>query len=145
MRGAEGLPSRQAFAAVAAGVVQRVELATVIEAAVARGINTSRLKTLGLIDKIPDGTSALSLAILNADFDLAALLLHAPGDPADLGGGGTVWDSMAYDPGLDLLYIGVGNGSPHSHYLRSEGRGDNLFLASVLALDPDTGEYLSRA
>ena len=27
------------------------------------------------------------------------------------GGGGTVWDSMAYDPELDLLYIGVGNGS----------------------------------
>ena len=28
------------------------------------------------------------------------------------GGGGTVWDSMAYDPELNQLYIGVGNGSP---------------------------------
>ena len=58
-----------------------------------------------------------------------------------LGGGGTVWDSMAYDPGLDLLYIGVGNGSPWNHTLRSEGKGDNLFLSSIVALDPDDGSY----
>jgi alcohol dehydrogenase (cytochrome c)/quinohemoprotein ethanol dehydrogenase len=59
-----------------------------------------------------------------------------------LGGGGTVWDSMAYDPVLDLLYIGVGNGSPWNHRLRSEGKGDNLFLASIVALDPDNGSYV---
>jgi quinohemoprotein ethanol dehydrogenase len=59
-----------------------------------------------------------------------------------LGGGGTVWDSMAYDPDLDLLYIGVGNGSPWNHGLRSEGTGDNLFLASIVALDPDDGSYV---
>jgi alcohol dehydrogenase (cytochrome c)/quinohemoprotein ethanol dehydrogenase len=59
-----------------------------------------------------------------------------------LGGGGTVWDSMAYDPGLDLLYIGVGNGSPWNHTLRSQGKGDNLFLASIVALDPDDGSYV---
>jgi alcohol dehydrogenase (cytochrome c)/quinohemoprotein ethanol dehydrogenase len=59
-----------------------------------------------------------------------------------LGGGGTVWDSMAYDPELDLLYIGVGNGSPWNHRLRSDGKGDNLFLASIVALDPDDGSYV---
>jgi alcohol dehydrogenase (cytochrome c)/quinohemoprotein ethanol dehydrogenase len=59
-----------------------------------------------------------------------------------LGGGGTVWDSMSYDPGLDLLYIGVGNGSPWNRALRSEGKGDNLFLSSIVALRPDTGEYV---
>ena len=59
-----------------------------------------------------------------------------------LGGGGTVWDSMAYDPELDLLYIGVGNGSPWNHLFRSEGKGDNLFLASIVALDPDDGSYV---
>ena len=59
-----------------------------------------------------------------------------------IGGGGTVWDSMSYDPGLDLLYIGVGNGSPWNHTLRSEGKGDNLFLSSIVALKPDTGEYV---
>jgi PQQ-dependent dehydrogenase (methanol/ethanol family) len=58
------------------------------------------------------------------------------------GGGGTVWDSMAYDPELDLLYIGVGNGSPWNQQIRSPGGGDNLFLSSIVALDPDTGEYV---
>ena len=58
-----------------------------------------------------------------------------------IGGGGTVWDSMSYDPELDLLYIGVGNGSPWNHTLRSEGVGDNLFLSSIVALDPDDGSY----
>jgi len=58
------------------------------------------------------------------------------------GGGGTVWDAMAYDPDLDLLYFGVGNGSPWNRQLRSSGKGDNLFLSSVVAVKPDTGEYV---
>jgi len=58
------------------------------------------------------------------------------------GGGGTVWDAMAYDPQLDILYAGVGNGSPWNHVKRSDGKGDNLFLSSILALKPDTGEYV---
>ena len=58
------------------------------------------------------------------------------------GGGGTVWDSMAYDPELDLLYIGVGNGSPWNQSIRSPGGGDNLYLSSIVALRPDTGEYV---
>jgi quinohemoprotein ethanol dehydrogenase len=56
-----------------------------------------------------------------------------------IGGGGTVWDSMAYDPELDLLYVGTGNGSPWSRKARSPGGGDNLYLSSILALDPATG------
>jgi quinohemoprotein ethanol dehydrogenase len=59
-----------------------------------------------------------------------------------VGGGGTVWDSMAYDPDLDLLYIGVGNGSPWNRYIRSPGGGDNLFLSSIVALNATTGEYV---
>jgi quinohemoprotein ethanol dehydrogenase len=58
------------------------------------------------------------------------------------GGGGTVWDSMAYDPDLDLLYIGVGNGSPWNQAYRSPGGGDNLYLSSIVALKPKTGEYV---
>jgi len=58
------------------------------------------------------------------------------------GGGGTVWDSMAHDPELDLLYIGVGNGTPWNQEIRSPGGGDNLFLSSIVALRPDTGEYV---
>ena len=58
------------------------------------------------------------------------------------GGGGTVWDSIVYDAELDQLYLGVGNGSPWNHGLRSEGQGDNLFLSSIVALKPETGEYV---
>ena len=58
------------------------------------------------------------------------------------GGGGTVWDAIVYDPELDLVYIGVGNGSPHAQAVRSPGGGDNLFLASIVALRADTGEYV---
>ncbi|MFN3585504.1 PQQ-dependent dehydrogenase, methanol/ethanol family [Phenylobacterium sp.] len=58
------------------------------------------------------------------------------------GGGGTAWDSIAYDPKLDLVYFGIGNGTPWNHKLRSGGKGDNLFLSSILALRPDTGEYV---
>jgi quinohemoprotein ethanol dehydrogenase len=59
-----------------------------------------------------------------------------------LGGGGTVWDSMAYDPELDLLYIGVGNGSPWNQAVRSPGGGDNLYLSSIVAIKASTGEYV---
>jgi len=86
----------------------------------------------------------------------------APGNPADgfenktmamaaktwsgqwwtQGGGGAVWDSIVYDPELNRLYFGTGNGSPWPHKLRSEGKGDNLFLASIIAVNADTGEYV---
>jgi PQQ-dependent dehydrogenase (methanol/ethanol family) len=59
-----------------------------------------------------------------------------------LGGGGTVWDSLSYDSELDLLYVGTGNGSPWNQRLRSPKGGDNLFLSSILALRPDTGELV---
>jgi quinohemoprotein ethanol dehydrogenase len=59
-----------------------------------------------------------------------------------IGGGGTVWDSIVYDPETDLVYIGVGNGSPWNRALRSNGEGDNLFLTSIVALDPDDGSYV---
>ena len=58
------------------------------------------------------------------------------------GGGGTAWDAIVYDPELDLLYIGVGNGSPWSSRVRSPEGGDNLYLSSIVALRPDTGEYV---
>lgn len=95
--------------------------------------------------------------------DMAWRFYTVPGDPArplengalkkalptwkggewwKVGGGGTVWDSMAYDPDLDLLYVGVGNGSPWNREIRSPGGGDNLYLSSILALRPDTGEYV---
>jgi quinohemoprotein ethanol dehydrogenase len=59
-----------------------------------------------------------------------------------LGGGGTVWDSMAYDPTLDLLYVGTGNGSPWSRGLRSPKGGDNLYTGSILAIAAQTGRLV---
>jgi quinohemoprotein ethanol dehydrogenase len=57
------------------------------------------------------------------------------------GGGGNAWHGFTYDPEFDALYIGTGNGSPWNQKIRSPGGGDNLFLCSIVALDPDTGEY----
>ena len=96
------------------------------------------------------------------DGSLAWRFYTVPGDPAlgfesdtmkmaattwngewwKIGGGGTVWDSMAYDPELDLLYFGVGNGTPWNQEIRSPGGGDNLFLSSIVAVRPDTGDYV---
>lgn len=57
------------------------------------------------------------------------------------GGGGAVWNSMAYDPAAGLVYIGVGSPYPWNHRLRSAGQGDNLFTTSIVALDLKTGAY----
>jgi quinohemoprotein ethanol dehydrogenase len=81
-----------------------------------------------------------SLPFENAAMEMAAETWN--GAWWKYGGGGTPWDGMAYDPELDLLYIGTGNGSPWARDLRSPGGGDNLFLCSILALRPDTGEYV---
>ena len=58
------------------------------------------------------------------------------------GGGGTPWDAIVYDPALKLVYIGAGNGAPHAQAYRSPGGGDNLFLASIIAVNAETGEYV---
>jgi len=67
-------------------------------------------------------------------------------DPAgkwwEAGGGGTAWDTLAFDPELNLMYVGTGNGSPWARSKRSPAGGDNLYLASIVALDPDTGRYV---
>ncbi len=57
------------------------------------------------------------------------------------GGGGNAWDSFAYDPELNTVYIGTGNGSPHMWHFRSQDKGDNLFLCSMVAVDAKTGKY----
>jgi quinohemoprotein ethanol dehydrogenase len=57
----------------------------------------------------------------------------------EFGGGGTVWNSIVYDPEFNHLYFGVGNGSPWTREIRSPGGGDNLFLSSIVAVDADSG------
>jgi quinohemoprotein ethanol dehydrogenase len=60
----------------------------------------------------------------------------------EAGGGGTAWDTITFDPDLKLVYIGTGNGSPWSQKRRSPAGGDNLYLASIVALNADTGAYV---
>lgn len=57
-----------------------------------------------------------------------------------LGGGATVWDGMAYDPDLNLFYVGTGNGGPWPEELRQSKGKDNLYVASILAVNPDNGQ-----
>jgi quinohemoprotein ethanol dehydrogenase len=58
------------------------------------------------------------------------------------GGGGGAWNAMTYDPQFNRVYVGTGNGAPMNARVRSPGGGDNLFVASVVALDADTGRYV---
>ncbi len=60
----------------------------------------------------------------------------------EAGLGGTVWDNMVYDPTLNLLYVGTGNSAVYAQKYRSPTGGDNLFVASILALNPDTGRLI---
>ena len=73
----------------------------------------------------------------NADVERAAATWA--GNWWEVGGGGTPWDSIVYDPEARLVYVGTGNGSPWSHELRSNGEGDNLYLSSIVALKVDDG------
>ncbi len=57
------------------------------------------------------------------------------------GGGGTVWESLSYDPDLNLIYFGVGNGLSWNQSYRSVGQGDNWFLSSIVAVNADIGNY----
>ena len=57
------------------------------------------------------------------------------------GGGGAVWNAITYDPETDSVYIGVGGGYPGNRRVRSEDKGDNLFLSSIVALESKTGAY----
>lgn len=71
--------------------------------------------------------------------EMAAKTWHGY-DPKN-GGGGNAWDAINYDPELNLVYFGTANGAPWNRTTRSPGGGDNLFLASIVAVNADTGEY----
>ena len=70
----------------------------------------------------------------------AALKTWSEDSNWEIGGGGTVWDAIVYDPEFDQVIVGTGNGGPYSQAIRSPGGGDNLYLDSLVALDRETGE-----
>jgi alcohol dehydrogenase (cytochrome c)/quinohemoprotein ethanol dehydrogenase len=63
------------------------------------------------------------------------------GDWWKTGGGGSTWDGVLYDAQTDSVIVGTGNGAPWPAEIRSPGGGDNLFTASIVALDAKTGKY----
>ncbi len=72
--------------------------------------------------------------------------IPGPGEPGNetwsgdswQSGGASVWVTGAYDPELNLLYYGIGNPGPD--YYGDIRQGDNLYSASLVALDAATGE-----
>jgi len=64
------------------------------------------------------------------------------GDWWKLGGGGNVWDGITYDPELDMVYLGIGQGGPWVQGFRDPTSKDNLYLCSIVALKASTGEYV---
>ncbi|MFY9511799.1 MAG: PQQ-dependent dehydrogenase, methanol/ethanol family [Rubrivivax sp.] len=78
----------------------------------------------------------------DASMAKAAKTWDAAGKWWEAGGGGTAWDTLTFDPDLNLMYVGTGNGSPWARAKRSPAGGDNLYLASIVALNPDTGRYV---
>ncbi len=72
--------------------------------------------------------------------------IPAPGEPGSetwpkgdqwKTGGGSVWVTGNYDPDTNIAYWGVGNGGP---WMGDKRPGDNLYVASTLALDAATGQ-----
>ncbi|MEH6828228.1 PQQ-dependent dehydrogenase, methanol/ethanol family [Parasphingorhabdus sp.] len=57
-----------------------------------------------------------------------------------LGGGGNVWDSISYDPELNLIYFGTANAEPWNPAAAGR-KGDTLYTSSIVAVNADTGEY----
>jgi quinohemoprotein ethanol dehydrogenase len=64
------------------------------------------------------------------------------GDYWKTGTGGGPWDGITFDKELNRIYVGTGNASPYDPEERSPGGGDNLYTASIVALDADTGKYV---
>jgi quinohemoprotein ethanol dehydrogenase len=59
----------------------------------------------------------------------------------EFGGGGTVWDSITFDPITNLVYFGTANAEPWNPNTNDRGLGDALYTGSIVAVDADTGEY----
>ncbi len=80
----------------------------------------------------PQANKALDMAVKTWD----------PKSRWEQGLGGNAWDGFAYDPKTNLVYFGTANGAPWNSAQRSPKGGDNLFVASILALNADNGEYV---
>ncbi|MGH9383631.1 MAG: PQQ-dependent dehydrogenase, methanol/ethanol family [Vicinamibacterales bacterium] len=100
----------------------------------ATGENRWRFYTVpGDPSKLPEGAASDSV--------MPTAVATWTGEWWKLGGGGTVYDAIVFDDEFNQLLIGVGNGSPWNQQIRSPRGGDNLFLASIVAIDASSGIY----
>jgi quinohemoprotein ethanol dehydrogenase len=74
-----------------------------------------------------------------APYLAAALSTWDPRHRWDAGSGGNVWDGMAYDPTLHLVYIGTANAAPYNSHLGGRKGGDELYAASIIAIHAERG------
>lgn len=58
--------------------------------------------------------------------------------PAYLRGGASIWSTPAYDEDLNLLYVTTGNAG--NDWFGGDREGDNLYAASIVAIDKDSGK-----
>jgi alcohol dehydrogenase (cytochrome c) len=63
-----------------------------------------------------------------------------PNEDAMKHGGGMTWQPVTYDPALNLLYVTTGNPQPVIAF--KNRKGSNLFTASIVALNADTGKMV---
>jgi len=78
----------------------------------------------------------------NKAMEAAAKTWTGDGDWWKLGGGGNPWNSISYDPQLDLLYFGTGQAGPWVQKYRSAMGMDNLYICSIIAVKPETGKFV---
>jgi PQQ-dependent dehydrogenase (methanol/ethanol family) len=62
------------------------------------------------------------------------------GDFWKMGGGGSVWDGMAYDAATNTVFAGTGNAEPWPEKFRGSKGLDNLYTCSIVAVDANTGK-----
>jgi quinohemoprotein ethanol dehydrogenase len=77
----------------------------------------------------------------NKAMEVAAKTWSGDVDWWKLGGGGNPWNAISYDPELDLLYFGTGQAGPWVQKYRSAIGMDNLYICSIIAVKPQTGQF----
>jgi alcohol dehydrogenase (cytochrome c) len=110
----------------------------VVKDKVIMGISGSDWPTRGFIDAYDAQTGKLAWRFYTVPARGEPGSETWPATDAIARGGGGVWVTGSYDPELNLLYYGVGN--PNPDYYGEDRKGTNLYTASIIAIDADTGK-----
>jgi alcohol dehydrogenase (cytochrome c) len=110
----------------------------VVKDKVVMGISGSDWPTRGFIDAYDAATGKLAWRFYTVPAAGEPGSETWPKTDAIARGGGGAWVTGSYDPDLNLLYYGTGN--PNPDYYGEDRKGTNLYTASLIALDADTGK-----